>query len=254
MRDALGAVQSVLVLGGRSEIATATVHKLIEGRCRTVVLGVRDDSSADATVEDLVRAGATTVETVPFDALDTSGHAKVVDDVFARFGDIDLVILAFGVLGDQAEFDDDPETAADAARVNYVGIVSSGLATANAIRRQGHGTIVVLSSVAAVRARKSNFVYGSSKAGVDAFAQGLGDHLAGMGGRVLVVRPGFVHTQMTEGMPAQPFATDAKTVAYEIVTALQKNQEIVYAPRVLRYVFAVMRNLPRPLWRIVSAR
>jgi decaprenylphospho-beta-D-erythro-pentofuranosid-2-ulose 2-reductase len=254
MRDALGTVQSVLVLGGTSEIATATVRQLVKGRCRTVVLGVRDEGAAVAAVEELRRAGATTVETIPFDALDTAGHAKVIDDAFARFGDIDLVVLAFGVLGDQVDFDDNPEAAAEAVRINYVGIVSSGLATANAIRRQGHGTIVVLSSVAAIRARKSSFVYGSSKAGVDAFAQGLGDALADAGGRVLVVRPGFVRTRMTEGMPAQPFATDADTVAAEILVALQKNQEIVYAPRVLRYVFGVMRNLPRPLWRIVSAR
>src|SRR4029077_5914855 len=114
-------------------IATATVRKLIDGRCRTVVLGVRDESSAADTVEELRQAGATTVETVAFDALDTTGHTKVIDDVFARVGDIDLVILAFGVLGDQDDFDGHPDSAADAVRINYVGIVSSGLATANAI-------------------------------------------------------------------------------------------------------------------------
>jgi len=153
MRDALGAVQSVLVLGGTSEIALATVRKLIAGRCRTVVLAVRDPASCAAELEDLRRAGATTVEAVAFDALDTAGHAAVIDDAFARFGDIDLVLLAFGVLGEQADFDADPDAAAQAVRVNYVGAVSSGLATANAIRAQGHGTIVVLSSVAGIRPR-----------------------------------------------------------------------------------------------------
>jgi decaprenylphospho-beta-D-erythro-pentofuranosid-2-ulose 2-reductase len=178
----------------------------------------------------------------------------VLDDAFARFGDIDLVLIAFGVLGDQVDFDADPALAAEAVQVNYVGAVSSGLAAANAIRRQGHGTIVVLSSVAGVRPRKSNFVYGSSKSGLDAFAQGLGDALLDDGGRVMVVRPGFVHTRMTEGMDAQPFSTTPDVVADAIVAGLQKNREIVYAPGILQYVFAVMRNLPRPLWRIVSAR
>jgi decaprenylphospho-beta-D-erythro-pentofuranosid-2-ulose 2-reductase len=254
MRDALGTVQSVLVLGGTSEIALATVRRLISARCRTVVLAVRDPEAVTATVEELRAAGAATVEAVAFDALDTAGHAKVIDDVFDRHGDIDLVLLAFGVLGDQADFDADPESAVEAIRVNYVGGVSAGLSTANAIRRQGHGTLVVLSSVAAVRARRSNFVYGSSKAGLDAFAQGLGDSLADAGGRVLVVRPGFVHTKMTAGMPAQPFATDPETVAGATLAALQRNVEIVYAPGILRWLFAVMRVLPRPVWRIVSAR
>jgi len=254
MRDALGAVDSVLVLGGTSEIAVATVEKLIAGRCRTVVLAVRDLEGAAPVTERLRRAGATRVELVAFDALDTDRHAAVIADAYERVGDIDLVILAFGVLGDQVDFDADPAAAARAAQANYTGAVSSGLAVAQQIRRQGHGTLVVLSSVAAIRPRKSNFVYGSTKAGLDAFAQGLGDHLLEAGGRVMVVRPGFVHTRMTAGMPAQPFSTDAATVADCIVDGLQKNREIIYAPPVLKWVFAVMRNLPRPLWRIVSAR
>jgi decaprenylphospho-beta-D-erythro-pentofuranosid-2-ulose 2-reductase len=254
MRDALGAVQSVLVLGGTSEIALATVRKLVASRCRTVVLAVRDPEAAADAVADLRQRGATTVETVPFDALDTASHTKVIGEVFDRHGDIDLVLLAFGVLGDQADFDADPEAAVQAVKATYVGGVSAGLATATAIRRQGHGTLVVLSSVAGIRARKSNYVYGSAKAGLDAFAQGLGDALADGGGRVMVVRPGFVHTRMTAGMPPQPFATDADSVADAIVTGLQRNAEIVYAPALLQFVFGAMRLLPRSLWRVVSAR
>jgi decaprenylphospho-beta-D-erythro-pentofuranosid-2-ulose 2-reductase len=254
MRDALGAVQSVLVLGGTSEIALATVRKLVADRCRTVVLAVRDTDAAAGALEDLRQRGATTAEAVAFDALDTAGHTKVIDEVFDRHGDIDLVILAFGVLGDQGGFDADPETAVRAVQTNYVGGVSAGLATANAIRRQGHGTLAVLSSIAAARGRRSNYVYGSSKAGLDAFAQGLGDALVGSGGRVVVVRPGFVHTRMTEGMPAQPFATDADSVAAAIVEGLQRNREVIYAPGIIQIVFGVFRLLPRPVWRIISAR
>jgi decaprenylphospho-beta-D-erythro-pentofuranosid-2-ulose 2-reductase len=254
MRDGLGAVQSVLVLGGTSEIALATVRKLVASRCRTVVLAGREPERAAEAVADLRDRGATTVEAVAFDALDTAGHGKVVDEVFDRFGDIDLVLLAFGVLGEQADFDADPEAAVQAVRANYVGGVSAGLATAAAIRRQGHGTLVVLSSVAGVRARKANYVYGSSKAGLDAFAQGLGDSLADAGGRVLIVRPGFVRTRMTAGMPDGPFATDADAVADAVVSGLQRNAEIVYAPGFLRWIFGAFRLLPRPLWRIISAR
>ena len=112
----------------------------------------------------------------------------------------------------------------------------------------------MLSSVAGERVRADNVVYGSTKAGLDAFAQGLGDRLAGTGARVMVVRPGFVHTRMTEGMAAQPFSTTPEVVAEAVARGLARRQHTVWAPGMLRWVFAVMRHLPRPLWRIVSAR
>lgn len=254
MEDALGAVQSALVLGGTSEIGLAIVHRLVADRCRTVVLAVRDPEAAEPAAEALRAAGAQTVEVVAFDAADTASHAEVIGGVFGRHGDLDLVVLAFGVLGDQDDFDQHPEHAVAAATTNYVGGVSAGLVTAAELRRQGHGTLVVLSSVAAERPRKANYVYGSTKAGLDAFAQGLGDALAGSGARVMVVRPGFVHTRMTEGMPAQPFATTPDAVADAVVAGLAKGRHTVWAPGIVHWVFAVMRHLPRPLWRIISAR
>ncbi len=254
MRDALGAVQSLLVLGGASDIAVATATRLVERGCRTVVLAVRDTDAAEPIAAGLRRRGAALVEIVAFDAGRHDTHAAVVAEVFDRFGDIDLSLVAFGVLGEQSTFDVDPLAAAEAVEINYVGAVTTGLALAGQIRRQGHGTIVFLSSVAGIRARRSNFVYGSSKAGLDTFAQGLGDHLVDHGGRVAVVRPGFVRSRMTEGMPAQPFATTPEAVADAILAGLQKNLEIIWAPALLRYVFGIMRILPRRVWRIVAAR
>jgi len=253
MQDALGSPQSVLVLGGASEIALATVKRLLQGRCRTVVLGVRDPAAVADVAEELRTRGAE-VDVVAFDALDTASHPSVIGEVFDRHADLDLVLLAFGVLGDQADFDAHPEAAADAVRINFVGAVSSSLVVADKFRAQGHGTLVVLSSVAAERARKSNYVYGSTKAGLDAFSQGLGDALVGTGARVMVVRPGFVHTRMTAGMDSQPFATTADAVAEQIVRGLERGSHTVWAPPMVRWVFAVLRHLPRRLWRIVSAR
>ena len=159
------------------------------------------------------------------------------------------MVLAFGVLGDQAAFDADPMLAVAAARTNYVGAVSAGLVTAERLRRQGHGTLVVLSSVAGERVRKANFVYGSTKAGLDGFAQGLGDALAGSGAGVLVVRPGFVPTKMTAGRPAAPLATTPEAVADAVVAGLAAGGTSCGSRRSLRYVFAVFRHLPRSLWR-----
>src|SRR3954447_23609952 len=172
MRDALGEVQSVLVLGGTSEIGVATARALVERRARTVILAARDPSKTAAAAGMLRAAGAERVKSVAFDARDTASHPAFVDDVFSRFGDVDLALVAFGVLGDE-------DQALEIFETNFTGAASVMLPLAHRMRDHGHGTIVVLSSVAGERARKSNYVYGASKAGVDAFAQGLGDSLAG---------------------------------------------------------------------------
>jgi decaprenylphospho-beta-D-erythro-pentofuranosid-2-ulose 2-reductase len=109
--------------------------------------------------------------------------------------------------------------------------------------------MVVLSSVAAERARKSNAIYGAAKAGLDALAQGLADSLAGTGVRMLVVRPGFVRTRMTAGLDAAPFATTAEAVADATVKALARRAHTVWVPPTMRYVFAVLRHVPRPIYR-----
>lgn len=249
MRDALGNVQSVLVLGGGSDIARATVARLVKGRTRTVVLAARHPDTLAGDADDLRRAGATTVEVVPFDAADTETHTALVEDLFDRFGDFDVALIAFGVLGDQAAAEHDAAAALEIARINYLGTVSVAVPVANRMKAQGHGTIVALSSVAGERARRSNFVYGSSKAGMDAFLQGLGDSLVGTGVKVMIVRPGFVRTKMTEHMTPAPLATTPDAVADAIVNGLARGSETVWVPGSLRYVMSVLRHIPRPIFR-----
>lgn len=246
--DALGEPQSVLVLGGTSEIALATVQALPRRRLQRVILAGRPGEGLDLAVTSLTNQGIAGVRAAAFDATQTSTHADFVNTIFDG-GDIDIVILAFGVLGNQTAAEADPEMAVQVATTNYTGAVSVGLNVARRLRQQGHGTLVVLSSVAGDRARRSNFVYGSTKAGLDAFAQGLGDALHGSGAHVLVVRPGFVRTRMTEGLPEAPLSTDPQTVATIIVTALRKGRQTVYAPGPLRLVMTGLKALPRPLFR-----
>lgn len=254
MRDAFGAVQSVLVLGGGSQIALATVDRMVrDGHTARVVLAARHPDSLGDAVESLTAAGATDVSSVEFDALDPKSHVAMIDSLFADGPDIDVVLVAFGVLGDQGAFEDDPVAAAEAVSTNYAGAVSSCLAAARGLRAQGHGHLVVLSSVAGERARRSNFVYGSSKAGLDAFAQGLADSLVGTGVEVLIVRPGFVHTKMTEGLDPAPMSTTPEAVAEAIIDGIEHHRRIVWVPAPLRVVFSGMRHLPTPLWRRVSA-
>jgi decaprenylphospho-beta-D-erythro-pentofuranosid-2-ulose 2-reductase len=242
VKDALGEVQSVLVLGGTSDIGVATARALVSRRARTVVLAAREPDSCAAAADELRAAGATRVETVAFDALDTDSHSTFVDEVFDRVGDVDLALVAFGVLGEE-------EDAVAVAQVNYVGAASAMEALARRMSDQGHGTIVLLSSVAGERARKSNFMYGASKAGADAFAQGLGDSLAGSGVHVMVVRPGFVKTKMTAGLDPVPFTTTPDEVAGEIVKGLARGAHTVWVPPLLRVVMSVLRHVPRPLFR-----
>ncbi len=249
MIDAIGRPQSVLVLGGSSEIAQAIVAKLVPARCRTVVLAGREGPRLSEARDRAEAAGAHVAEAVAFDATGIDQHLTFVDQVFDRFGDFDLVIVAAGVLGDQDADEQDPVAAASVVTTNFTGLAAVMLAVAGRLRRQGHGRLVVLSSVAGERARRANFIYGSSKAGLDAFSQGLGDSLVGTGAGVMIVRPGFVSDRMTEGLAPAPFATTPDAVADAVVRGIETGAGIVYAPPLLRWVFAVMRHLPRGIWR-----
>lgn len=249
MRDALGAVQSVLVLGGGSDIALATVRQLVRERTRTVVLAAREAERLQPVAEELRALGTTRVELVDFDADALDTHPSLLDDVFARVGDIDLVLVAFGVLGDAAVVNASRDRALDLFRTNVMGSVSTILAVAERLRRQGHGELVVLSSVAGERVRRSNFVYGASKAAVDGLCQGLGDALAGSGVHLMIVRPGFVRTKMTEGMDDAPLSTDADAVAATIVAGIRRRRDVVWSPPPLRWVMALLRHVPRPVFR-----
>jgi decaprenylphospho-beta-D-erythro-pentofuranosid-2-ulose 2-reductase len=247
MKNALGDPQSLLVLGGSSEIAMSTARLLVARRTRTVYLAGRPSPALDSSAAELRALGAE-VTVLDFDAADTDSHAEVLGKAFTD-GDIDVVLLAFGVLGDQAKDERDPVAAAQVAQVNYVGAVSSSLVCAQHLRTQGHGALVVLSSVAGERARSANYIYGSTKAGLDAFAQGLGDSLQGSGVHVMVVRPGFVHTRMTEGLKPAPLATTPDAVAAVVLDGLKRNAHTVWAPGALRFVMSGLRHLPRPVFR-----
>jgi decaprenylphospho-beta-D-erythro-pentofuranosid-2-ulose 2-reductase len=250
MNNAIQQPQTVIVLGGTSDIGRAIVVALDSSSLRTVVLGCRNVDTADAAGLEAQLSGAS-VTARHFDATDHGGHANWVQAVAADHGDLDIVIQAFGQLGVDAA--DDPVVAANLVDVNYAGAVSSGLAVADQLRTQGHGVLVSLSSVAGVRTRASNFVYGSTKAGLDAFTTGLGHALHGSGARVMTVRPGMVRTSMTEGMEEAPFTVDAGEVAAATVNGLRKKKAVVWAPAKLQGVFGLLRFAPDFVWRKLDA-
>jgi decaprenylphospho-beta-D-erythro-pentofuranosid-2-ulose 2-reductase len=179
-------------------------------------------------------------------------HEALAKDVFSG-GPVDLVISAAGVLIPQPELDQDPGRAATLIGTNLTGHATILLACANQLRAQGHGTIVVLSSIAAIRPRRANLVYGAAKAGLDALARGLADALGGSGVRVVLVRPGFVTGRMTAGMSPAPLATTPAEVGLAVAAAVNRppgrRDRVVWVPGPLKLLATAMRLVPRPLWR-----
>lgn len=247
LKDVSGPPRSLLILGGTSEIGLATARRLIARRTRTVWLAGRPSPALDEAAEQLRTLGAE-VRTVDFDALDSASHQECLGKVFTE-GDIDMVLMAVGVPGDQAHDEAEPLAAVRVAQTNYTGAVSAGLVCATALQDQEHGSLVVLSSVAGERARRSDFIYGSSKAGLDTFAQGLGDALYGTGVHVMIVRPSFVRTPRTAGLEEGPLSTTPEAVAQAIELGLRRRSETVWVPGALRLVMSALRHVPRPVFR-----
>lgn len=219
MIDALGTPQRILLLGGSSEIGLAVVRGLLpRDRTADVVLAGRDEVALSRVAKEFP-ADQVRVRMLAFDAADIASHRDVAATAWED-GDVDIVVFAFGVLGDQATLIEDPEAAAALITVNQTGAVSMGLHVALRMRAQGHGHIIALSSIAAERARPANFIYGASKAGFDAFFDGLGYHLSPHGVTVSIVRPGFVRTRMTADLEVPPLASMPSDISDAAVRAL----------------------------------
>jgi len=247
VKNALGAVSTVLLLGGRSQIGQAIVTALIDGGATHVLLAARG-GVAEPELAALRRDGVD-VRACDFDGTDPATHPQLVAAAVDQLGDIDVVIDAFGVLGSNDEYEADPVAAADAVTANFGGHVSVDLLVAERLRDQGHGTLVVLSSVAGMPVRPGNYVYGAAKAGLDGFATALGDRLAGSGAAVLVVRPGYVHTRMSADVEPAPFSCTAEDVAAAVVAALRTGRRTIWVPAQLAPVFTILKNAPRALIR-----
>ena len=247
MQNAFGEPQRVLLLGGTSDIGLAIVAAFEQTKLLEVVLACRDVARGEVEAAAIRRAGLDVV-VVEFHGEDTASHQRLIDGIT---GDIDVAIVAFGQLGDAAVTATDAAAAAELCRVDFVAAVSTTVAVGNRMRAQGHGAIIVISSIAGDRVRKGNPVYGGAKAGLDGFAQGYGDAVAADGVHVMVLRPGFVHSRMTAGMEPAPFATSPDEVAKVAVAALASGRRIVWAPKILRLVSVVLRHLPGPVWRRV---
>lgn len=241
--------ETAVVIGGSSDIAAAVLKLLAPRRLRSVVLAGRSLENLVQVGNDLRGIGLQSVHCRHLDVAVTASLAPFKAEVVEILGQVDLVLVAAGQLGTSALEDLGAEDVSSLVATNFAGPAALVTEFAKYMVHQGYGRVVVLSSVAGVRTRKANFVYGSTKAGLDGFATGLSDALAGTGVTVNVVRPGFVSTKMTAGMKPALFPVDAEAVARAIVRGLETGQQVTWVPPKLRYLFAVLRLLPSPLWR-----
>ncbi|WP_036497032.1 MULTISPECIES: decaprenylphospho-beta-D-erythro-pentofuranosid-2-ulose 2-reductase [Nocardia] len=249
MINAVGNPQNILLLGGTSEIGLAIVEEYLKkGPARVVLAALPNDPLRAQSVAQLEGAGASKVEIVDFDALDTGSHPKVIEQAWAD-GDIDVAIVAFALDGDAEELWQNQLAAVRVAEVNYTAGVSVGVLVGEKMKAQGFGRIIVMSSVAGERVKRANFVYGSTKAGLDGFYLGLGEALRPHGPRVTVVRPGQVRTQFSAHVAEAPLTVNKEDVAALAVSASEKGKELVWAPGTFRWVMMILRHVPRPIFR-----
>ncbi|MDO4685714.1 MAG: decaprenylphospho-beta-D-erythro-pentofuranosid-2-ulose 2-reductase [Corynebacterium sp.] len=249
MLNAVGKAQNILLLGGTSEIGIAIVEEfLTRGPANVTLAAYKDGARIDVAVAQLKAAGAANVEVIDFDARAFDTHPEVIDLAFSQ-GDVDVAIVAFGVLGDNEEQWQDQAKAVDAVQINYTGAVSVGVLLAEKFKAQGHGTIIAMSSAAGLKVRRSNFVYGSAKAGLDGFYTQLGEALRGSGAHVLVVRPGQVRTRMSAGVKEAPFTVNREEVAEAVVQATLDRKETIWVHPMFKYVLMVLQHLPQSVLR-----
>lgn len=250
MLNAVGQAQHILLLGGTSEIGLAIVSELVSrGGNPTVTLCARKDSPRiDDAIAEVQRAGAGHVRLVDFDALDFASHPAVIDAAFED-GEVDVAVVAFGTLGDQEQLWQDQAAAVASAQTNFTAPMSVGVLLGQEMKRQGRGNIIALSSVAGQRVRRSNFVYGASKAGVDGFYINLGEALRGTGANVLVVRPGQVRTKMSAEAGDAPLTVNVSDVAEATVKAVLEGKQSIFVHPLFEYVSLAFKFIPQAIFR-----
>ena len=235
------------MLGATSGIAEATI-RIWASRGESLFLVGRNPDRLTAVAADARTRGALRVETAVSDLDNTTGHPELLAHAINALGGLDVAYLAVGVLGDQSRAERSFGDAGQIVHTNFVAPVSLLTWLANYCAQRHAGTLAVLSSVAGERGRRSNYVYGSSKAGLSAFVDGLRNRVDREGVRVITIKPGPVKTAMTEGMNGEAKFADVNRVAATIVKVIDKGQgkgpDVLYVPGIWRIIMGVIRAIP----------
>jgi short-subunit dehydrogenase len=238
----------VLALGATSAIAEATLRLLAEQHATFFLVG-RNAQKLAAVRDDLLTRGATAVTNFVADLDDTAAHPAMLSRAATVLGAIDLAFLAHGVLGIPAETEKNYAAAEAILHTNFLSAVSLVTWLANYFEAEHRGTIAVISSVAGDRGRKSNYVYGASKGGLNIFLDGVRNRIDRAGVNVLTIKPGFVATPMTAHLPKGPLFAQPAQVAKHIVRAIEKRKDVVYVPPFWGLIMLIVRSIPRRVFK-----
>ncbi len=251
MLNAFHSPQSVALIGATSEIGQSILKALPQDNLENCFIVARDPKRGAKALAEIL-PDRTKLTKVGFHAEKTQSHQGIVDQLFAD-GDLDIAIIAIGVLGNNPDLNA-AANALEVMNVNYVASAHLMLLIAERMKLQGHGQIEIISSFAQTRPRVDNFVYGSSKAGLDFMARGLNDQLEGTGVSICILRPGFVRTRMTKFLPEAPFTVNSDAVGKLAVKLLKDGQPIGYAPSILKWLALIFTLLPKNVFRKISKR
>lgn len=238
----------ILVLGATSGIAEATC-RIWASQGASLFLVARNAEKLAAVAGDLRARGASFVDTAVSDLDDTDAHPALLAHAVNTLGGLDVAYLAHGVLGDQTRAEQDFNTAAHILHTNFMAPVSLVTWLANFFVQRRSGVIAVLSSVAGDRGRKSNYVYGSSKAGLSAFLAGVRNRVDREGVTVLTIKPGPTKTAMTAGMKGAEKFADVNAVARSIVAAIEQRRDNLYVPFQWQPIMFVIRHIPERVFK-----
>lgn len=241
----------VVILGATRGIGRALARLMAERGDALHLLG-RDAGQLERSAADLAARGAAAVTTGACDLLEPEGFAAALETAHERLGGVDTVVVTAATFGTQEQFEADLDRTGDMLTVNYVNTVLFCERARELLMRDGGGTLCVFSSVAGDRPRSRMLLYGSAKAGLTAYLNGLDHRFRLLGLRTVCVKPGFVHTDMTAELPTPPFATGPEPVARRVLKAIDRGWPEVYAPPIWWLVMAVIRRLPRTIMRRVK--
>ncbi|HTA17532.1 MAG TPA: SDR family oxidoreductase [bacterium] len=241
-------MKKTLLIGANSGIAEAVARRLAARGEDLYLLG-RSPERLQALAADLGVRGGQVAGFAVFDARRLDTHAEILEAAVRALGGLDAVLIAHGTLGDQKACEASVSETMDQLSTNALSVISLCTLLANRFEAQGSGCLAVISSVAGDRGRQSNYVYGTAKAAVSAFTQGLRNRLHRSGVHVLTIKPGFVDTPMTAGLKKGPLFASADQVAGGIVAAMDKAKDVVYLPFFWAPIMALIRAVPERIFK-----
>ena len=244
-------MKKILVLGATSGIAAAVARRFAAAGDSLFLVG-RDIAKLETLQADLRVRGAALVQCEQADLNCSEAHPAIIDRACTAMGGLDVALLAWGALGAEQQAQHSFPAAREILELNFLGQISALTALAELFEKRRAGSIIALSSVAGDRGRKSNYVYGSAKAGLSAYLQGLRNRLHSCGVHVLTVKPGFVDTPMTAHLAKNVLFASADRVADDIYRAYQSGAAVLYTPWFWRFIMAIIVSIPEALFKRMS--